>query len=116
MTLPRPLLSDRRSSDRHPFRTAAVLALPDGRTVQGRTLDLGKGGAGVVVDFNLPVGTTVKVRMNLPARPSGNAVFEARATVANCTLAGSDGGFRLGLQFDTLGDAALAALKGALPA
>lgn len=116
MTLPRALVSDRRGNDRHPFRTAAVLRLPDGQALQGRTLDLGKGGAGVVVDLNLPVGTAVNVRMNLPARPSGNAVFEARATVANCTLAGSDGGFRLGLQFDALGDAALAALKGALPA
>lgn len=114
--LPRALLSDRRADDRHPFRTAATLTLDDGRTLQSRTLDLGKGGAGVVIDFNLPVRTALTVQMRLPARPSGSALFEARATVANCTLAGSDGGFRLGLQFAPLSDAALAALKGALPA
>lgn len=115
MTLPRALLSDRRTHDRHPFRTTAVVVLPDGRSVPGRTLDLGKGGAGVVVDFNLPVDTAVTVHLKLPARPSGSAAFDARATVVNCTLAGSDGGFRIGLQFAPLSDAAMAALKGALP-
>ncbi len=113
--LPRALLSDRRADDRHPFRTAATLVLDDGRTLPARTLDLGKGGAGVVVDFNMPVNTPLTVQLKLPARPSGSALFEARATVVNCTLAGSDGGFRLGLQFAPLSAAALAALKGALP-
>jgi hypothetical protein len=116
MNLPGANLSDRRAHDRHPFRTAAQLVLADGRELPARTLDLGKGGTGVVVDVNLAVGTTLQVRMRLPARPSGSTSFEARATVANCTLAGSDGGFRVGLEFASLDAAALAALKGALPA
>lgn len=114
--LPRPAQSDRRRHDRHPFRTAAELVWPGGQVLPARTIDLGVGGAGVVVDLNLPVGTTMTVRMNLPARPSGRAVFEAPATIVNCTLAGSDGGFRLGLQFGSLSIPAQAALKGALPA
>lgn len=115
MNLPRANLSDRRAHDRHPFRTAAQLVLADGRELPARTLDLGKGGAGVVADLNLAVGTAMKVRMRLPARPSGSTSFECRATVANCTLAGSDGGFRIGLEFISPDAAALAAIKGALP-
>lgn len=73
---------------------------------------MGKGGAGVICDANLPVGTSVALRVRLPARPTGSALFEASATVVNCTLAGIDGGFRLGLQFGTLSAAAMEALKG----
>ncbi len=115
MNLPRANLSDRRAHDRHPFRTSARLVLADGRELPARTLDLGKGGTGVVADINLAVGTALKVRMRLPARPSGSAAFEALATVANCALAGSEGGFRIGLEFVSLDAASLAAIKGALP-
>lgn len=115
MNLPQARPSDRRNHDRHPMRTSAVITLPDRRQIAARLLDLGKGGAGVVCDFNLVVGLELSLRMSLPARPDGNAVFEARAVVRNCTLAGSDGGFRLGLEFQPLSAAATAALKGALP-
>jgi len=115
MNLPRTIITDRRAHDRHPFRTSAVLVLPDGRSVQARTLDIGKGGAGVVTDINAPIDIELTLRMSLPARPAGSALFEARATVVNCSLAGSEGGFRIGLQFGTLQPSALAALKGVLP-
>lgn len=115
MAIPLTGTAERRAHDRHPFRTAAVLTLQGGRAVEARTLDIGNGGAGVVVDFNVPVNTTVSVRMSLPARPSGSAVFETQATVVNCTLAGSDGGFRVGLKFGVLSASASAALKGVLP-
>lgn len=116
MNLPRAPGNDRRAHDRHPFRVRVVLAFADGRQVPGRALDLGAGGAGVICDLNVPVGVKLALRMKLPARPSGSAAFESLATVAHCSLAGSEGGFRLGLQFDALSPAALAALKGALPA
>lgn len=109
-----PAFNDRRSSDRYAIRTAALLGLPDGLVVDARTLDVGLGGAGVVSDLNLPVGTAVALRVNLPAPTGGSAVFEATAKVVNCTLAGRDGGFRLGLQFDPLSPAASAVLGGLL--
>jgi hypothetical protein len=115
MSLPQTNFSDRRGHDRHPLKTSATLGLPDGRTIAARTLDIGKGGAGVVCDLNLPVGTVLALLIRLPARPAGSALFEASATTASCTLAGSAGGFRLGLQFNTLSAAALDALKGVLP-
>ncbi len=115
MTIPGISGSERRTHDRHTFRTAAVLALPDGTALQARTLDLGKGGAGLVTDVPVAVNAAVTVRMNLPARPAGSAPFEARATVVNCSLAGSVGGFRIGLQFGPLSASAVAALGGVLP-
>jgi PilZ domain len=115
MNLPKTVIADRRGHDRHPFRTSALLILPDGRAVPARTLDIGKGGAGVVTDINPAIDSELTVRMSLPARPSGSAVFEARATVVNCSLTGSEGGFRIGLQFGTLPAPALAALQGAIP-
>ncbi len=115
MTLPLPIASERRANPRQPFRTAATLTLPDGSTVAARTLDISKSGAGVVCDLNLRVGSLVKLTANIPARPSGRASFEANASIANCTLAATDGGFRLGLEFEPLSAAALSALKGILP-
>ena len=115
MNLPKSVISDRRAHDRHPFRTSALLALPGGLVVQARVLDIGKGGAGLVCDVNVVEGTAVAVRMRLPARPNGSAEFEATAMVRNCTLAGSDGGFRLGLEFNPLSPSATAALHGLLP-
>jgi c-di-GMP-binding flagellar brake protein YcgR len=108
-----PAFNDRRSGDRYAIRTAALLGLPDGRIVDARSLDVGLGGAGVVSDLNLPVGTAVALRLSLPDNAGGRAVFEATAKVVNCTLAGRDGGFRLGLQFDPL-SAAASAVLGAL--
>ncbi|MCE4553812.1 PilZ domain-containing protein [Roseateles cellulosilyticus] len=105
---------ERRTTERKTLRTAAQLKLPSGHVVDARTLDIGKGGAGVVSDYNLVVGAKVAVRITLPVTSSGGVVFEATATVANCTLASKDGGFRLGLQFQPLETAAAAALKALL--
>lgn len=101
---------ERRAHGRHPIKTDALLALPGHAPVAARLLDIGKGGAGVVSDYNLPVGTRVALRTRLPSRGSGGAVFEAEGVVRNCTLAASDGGFRLGVEFDALSAAASSAL------
>lgn len=112
MNLPTPGPAERRAHPRQPFRTAATLTLPGGQVLPARVVDISKAGAGIVCDLNLPVRTVLSVRMSIPARPSGSAAFEARAVVVNCTLAASDGGFRLGLAFEPLSAAAAAALKG----
>jgi len=115
VTFPGVSSSDRRAHDRHPYRTAAVLVLSNGTTFKGKTLDLGKGGAGVVTDLPVPINAVVTVRMTLPAKAGGVAPFEAPATVVNCSLAGSLGGFRIGLQFGSMPASAASALAGALP-
>jgi hypothetical protein len=112
---PKVEISNRRSGDRVALRASAVLGLSDGRVIPARTLDIGKGGAGVVCDLNLIVGAVVSIRMNLPSNSPVGAVFEATATVANCTLSNKDGGFRLGLQFNPLSAAAASALRAVAP-
>ena len=115
MSLSSTVISDRRAHGRHPFRTQATLTLPDGRAVICHTMDIGKGGAAVVTDINLPLGFALKVSMRLPAQGGCSKPFEAQAVVANCILAHRDGGFRMGLNFSPLAPAAQAALKGYLP-
>lgn len=114
MTDSRPEIVERRAHARYPIHTSSTLCLHDGRAVPARTLDIGWAGSAVVCDLNLRVGTTLVMRMTLPARPSGNRLFETRATVRYVTLAGSDGGFRVGLEFSPLSRAATAALQGLL--
>ena len=58
----------------------------------------------------LPEGEIDRIQARLPARGRGSGVFEAGAVVRNCTLAASDGGFRLGLEFEALSAPATAAL------
>jgi len=68
-------MSERRIYSRNPFGTEARLVLPDGPSWLARTLDIGVGGAAVVTDVNLPIGTALAIHMNLPARPKGTAPF-----------------------------------------
>lgn len=91
------------------------MELADNTVVSARTLDISAAGAAVVCDLNVKVGATVKLRARIPARPSGSLPFLAKASVVNCTLAASEGGFRLGLEFQALDADAQASLKGIFP-
>lgn len=106
--------SERRAYPRHPLRTQAMVVLGEGRLLEARTLDIGKGGMALVTGINAPVGSQFGVRMTLPVHPKGNALFEARVRVANCVLDGVEGGFRLGLEFLALDAAAKSVLERAL--
>lgn len=106
--------SERRAFPRHPLRTQALIVLADGRLIEARTMDIGKGGMGVVLGFNTPVGSRFGIRLTLPIRPKGNALFETQVQVANCVLDGAAGGFRLGLEFVALQPEAQAVLDKAL--
>ena len=106
--------SERRAFPRHPIRTQAFVVLGDGRQLEARTLDIGKGGMAIVTGINSPVGSQFGVRLTLPVHPKGNALFEAQVRVANCVLDGVEGGFRLGLEFLTLEPTAKGVLDRAL--
>lgn len=108
------LVPERRAHPRHPLRTSATIVLADGRMVDARTLDIGKGGTGVVAGINPPLGSSFGLRMSLPVHPKGNALFEAQVRVANCVLDGVEGGFRLGLEFLALTPQARSVLERAL--
>lgn len=98
MSLPGASVENRRATDRFPLRTKVLLVVGDDQRIEGRTLDIGKGGMGVVCDWNLPFGTDLVLRLGLPTR-TGACQMVVQARVVNVTLAGSVGGFRLGLQF-----------------
>ncbi|HQC81334.1 MAG TPA: PilZ domain-containing protein [Accumulibacter sp.] len=106
-----PAMPERRANQRLLLRTQAFVLLPDGRVVATRTLNISKGGIGLIADFNPAVGSAFSLRVNLPLRPTGKALFEARVQVANSVFDGAEGGFRLGLQFLGL-DPTAAALLG----
>lgn len=109
------VISDRRAHDRYPLRTDVMLQSADGRQFPGRSLDIGKGGMALVIDINPEPGTRFVVRARLPVRPAGSAAFEAPIAVTSCVLSTGDGGFRIGVQFGTLGAAAQDVLKRCLP-
>ena len=115
MTLSTTVISDRRGQQRHAFHADATVVLADGRQQLVQTLDIGKGGAAIVADFNPAAGSTLMFRVRLPARGKGSVPFESVAQVVSSILAGHEGGFRVGLQFPPLNEASLAALKGLLP-
>ncbi len=108
------ITAERRAYPRHPLRTHAVLILADGRQIEARTLDVGKGGMAIVSNSNPPIGSTFGIRVTLPTHPRGNAVFEARVRVANSVLDGAESGFRIGIEFLALEPAARAVLERAL--
>lgn len=105
---------ERRAFPRNPLRTQVFIVLADGRRLEARTMDIGKGGMGVVIGVNAPVGSRFGVSLTLPIRPKGNALFETQVQVANCVLDGVEGGFRLGLEFLALQPEAQAVLDKAL--
>lgn len=107
--------SERRAHDRHPLRTSATLQFASGPPQAARTLDIGRGGMGIVAGLNPPLGTELEVRLRLPVRPKGNAELVARARVVNSVLAGSEDGFRLGLQFSAMDAEAKSVLARFLP-
>jgi hypothetical protein len=105
-------MPQRRRDDRRTLRAHALIAVDGGQVAEARTRDLGAGGASVVCDLNLRVGQCLTLRIMLPGTAPGHTPFEAHATVTDCTLAGREGGFRIDLRFDALGEAAQAALRG----
>lgn len=103
--------AERRVHPRHPLRTQAFVVLGDGRQFEARTLDIGQGGMAIVAGINPPAGSTFSVRVTLPIHPKGHAPFEAQVRVANCVLDGTEGGFRMGVEFQALDAQARAVLE-----
>lgn len=116
MTLPHPdPKPDRRAFARHLLHTQASLVLSDGQKVPARTLDISKGGLGVVADLNARVGTKLGLSVSLPIHPRGSAILSTQVVVANCVLDGQEGGFRMGLMFFDLDAQARQVLARVLP-
>lgn len=110
MSLPAVAADNRRAVERYPLRTKVLVVIGDQHRLDVRSLDVGKGGMGIVSDWNLPVGTQVVVKFSLPVKHMAVPMI-LNAVVVNGALAGSLGGFRVGLQFRGVSPQATQALE-----
>ena len=97
MSLPAVAADNRRAVERYPAHQGVGGhwgSAPPGRAPRS-TWAIDWGGMGIVSDWNLPVGTPVVVKFNLPVKHT-SAPLILNAVVVNGALAGSLGGFRVG--------------------
>ncbi|MDZ5459808.1 PilZ domain-containing protein [Azohydromonas lata] len=100
-----------RRHDRSRFAATVQLMLAGGQIVEGRTMDISEGGMLLLLPLNLPVDTTCRLRLLVPASPSGAREVTAEAQVASIVLSGREGGFLAGLRFTQLPPASRAGLE-----
>jgi hypothetical protein len=89
---------EQRRYERKPyFCPVHVLALEEGKTVQGRTFDISIGGVGVATDISFKRGQTVTVCFHLPSGASEPIYEDVIGRVAYCQA--DEGGNRIGVEF-----------------
>jgi len=97
--------SDRRNLLRKLTRLSAVLELPGAAPLAVRTVEVSVGGAALSCPVNLKPGQTCQISIPLPARPP-QPMLVLKAAITYSVLSQRDGGFRVGLQFQALSNAA----------
>ena len=96
------MTSDSRSSTRKLLRCQALITLPGGVSLKGRTVDIALGGVCLIVPNQLPSSQACRLTLDLAL--NGRAVhFNAEAKVVYSILSGTDG-FRTGVQFRQMDD------------
>jgi len=95
------------------IRTQVHLVMADRTQLVCRSFDIGKGGMGVMADVSIPVGTQLMLKTTLPSKRAQTETLICRARVAVCVLGspGARGGFRVGLQFQSLDPKAVELLE-----
>jgi c-di-GMP-binding flagellar brake protein YcgR len=93
---------ERRKQARRALKGSARIMLSTGQIFVVRTTDISVEGVGVVAAANPKNGTTFKIQVTLPTRPTGTTTFEASAKVVHSILAGEQDGFKIGLMFGGL--------------
>jgi hypothetical protein len=66
---------------------------------------------GIVAEANPRQGTRFSIRVSLPARPTGQYVFDAGVEVAHSILGRDQGAFKVGLRFVTLDQRGQSAIR-----
>lgn len=84
-----------RSTLRKVLRTPIAVELPSGAMLYGRTIDVGVGGASLLLPQPLPLASQCTVRLTVFVS------LTLQAKVIHCTLSGVDG-FKVGLMFSEL--------------
>lgn len=100
----RPIFSDgseRRGAPRKVLRTAVNVRLPDGQVIVARGVDISLSGIGITCERNLPA--RLPCRVDFPLLIEGMAyTVELPATVAYTVLSAKQGGFMVGVKFNSM--------------
>jgi hypothetical protein len=89
-------VEEQRKSERKLVKVKALVKMPGGEGIMGRTFDLATSGVGILLDVPLKNGTQVRVSIGLLV----NGVvtpMHAQARVQYCIF--SSGDYRIGMQF-----------------
>lgn len=97
--------TDRRKDNRKILHTHVVVTLADGTRLDESTMDISESGMCVSCQLNLHPGDQCSVSLRLVLN-YGVADFSAKAKIMYSVLAREAGGFKLGLQFQSLSQAA----------
>jgi hypothetical protein len=100
----RPIFSDgseRRGAPRKVLRAAVNVRLADGQVIVARGVDISLSGVGVTCERNLPA--RLPCRVDFPLLIEGMAyTVELPATVAYTVLSAKQGGFMVGVKFNSM--------------
>lgn len=84
------MTQENRTTERHPYEEDIAIVSPE--RIEGRAVDIGAGGIGIVIPVQLPNGTEVDLEIM-----SGHAITHGTVRWTSP----SDDGFRTGVQFRT---------------
>ncbi|MCK6420471.1 MAG: PilZ domain-containing protein [Aquabacterium sp.] len=103
--------ADRRAAVRRPLRAQAMVLLPGLPGRPCKTVDISESGICVTMAEALASGTQCLVGFELPDRQGNRKRHQARARVVHSVLASNSDGFKVGMQFGEVADAALLAIQ-----
>ena len=90
------VIDEKRQRERRPLFCKARLTAGE-KSHEARTLDIGTGGIGLILDFNIPIGGIYTLQLDLPIVEGRAEPLRVQAQVLHTVLA--KGGFRVGLKF-----------------
>lgn len=101
---------EKRRYERCMLRTKATIILSSGQEIEVPTIDISRGGVGIIASVNPPMGAQFNFRVPLMLKPKGLVLVESHVIVMHSILAGSAGGFKVGLQFVALNESLKSAI------
>jgi len=93
---------ENRIHERKPIKCRVVIVTDNEKhKIPGTTIDMSLGGAGLLLDENLPMGQNCTAHFRFPAGPGFN-FLAIRSTVVYTVLVSNTSQYRIGLKFDSL--------------
>lgn len=100
---------ERRQEPRKTLRTPATVRVA-GQAIQVRTLDVSVSGVAIVAAVNPPAGMQLELEFLVPGR-QGVVPIRVHGQVMHSVLCGAENGFRVGVVFRNLDEAARRAIE-----